>query len=641
MATLDQKNNKRKSNILLFAFLLIADVVISPYLAEVMDRVLNMIAEGKPMVFPGYLETWGLLSARNNKIWCLIFQLVFILLIVYLYLLYPIRGKVKNVKTIQVTDDIEIPVAVGNGQYGTAQFMTKADLEKTFGCYEIGTKFHGSAGAVVHIELGNKERIYYNTVVPHALIIGATGSGKTRRILLETMYLQILSGSSIICSDVKGELYYYTNRYARREDYQILPLDLRHPNKSIHYNFLQPILDALYVEHNETKAIDAAWDLVSAIVKESNGEPLWYNGEAATIAAAILAVAMEAPENCRNCANVYYFLAYMCQYDEDGNMPINEYIKNLPSAHPAKGVFAAALAAASKTRSSFFTSALATLRLFSSPLVAEMTSKSDFRLQDICEKKSILYMMIPDEKKTMYPLVSLFISQAYMVQIEFANSHGTRLPIEVVYDLDELGNFPYVPVLGSMVSAGRSRGIRVNGIIQDYQQIETNYKDEWRNIKSNAQCKIYLKTDDLQTLKDFSENIGNYTVETPSVSSSVSDGKHSNASYSSSSNMTGRPLLNPAEIAKIQYPYALCKISGMDPLIGNLPDLSRSAINQIYGLGDEEFNRKLMKKEEAARVERRVSMQEIPLWGIWDQYNTKEKSTRGQKSFSQYKSFLD
>ena len=67
---------------------------------------------------------------------------------------------------------------------------------------------------------------------------------------------------------------------------------IRDRKKSIHYNFLQPIINALK-EGDRAQAIDYAWDLVSVLVGEQKGEPLWYNGETATLAAAILAVCIE------------------------------------------------------------------------------------------------------------------------------------------------------------------------------------------------------------------------------------------------------------------------------------------------------------------------------------------------------------
>ena len=79
-----------------------------------------------------------------------------------------------------------------------------------------------------------------------------------------------------------------------------------------------------------------------------------------------------------------------------------------------------------------------------------------------------------------------------MLQVELANEHGLMVPVPTNYDLDELGNFPTIPVLPDLVSAGRSRGIRLNGIIQDYQQLEKKYKEDFKNIKANCQLKITL-----------------------------------------------------------------------------------------------------------------------------------------------------
>ena len=76
-----------------------------------------------------------------------------------------------------------------------------------------------------------------------------------------------------------------------------------------------------------------------------------------------------------------------------------------------------------------------------------MCSKSDFDLQDISAQKTALYIIVPDEDKTLYPLVSIFIQQLYMAQVEQANENGGVLPIKTDYDLDEIGNFPTIPVL--------------------------------------------------------------------------------------------------------------------------------------------------------------------------------------------------
>lgn len=54
--------------------------------------------------------------------------------------------------------------------------------------------------------------------------------------------------------------------------------------------------------------------------------------------------------------------------------------------------------------------------------------------------------------------------------------------------------------------------------------------------------------------------------------------------------------------------------SGKQPAMTNAPDLSRWHFNQMYGMGDEEFNRKLRERRENERIEKPV--QEVKLWDI-------------------------
>ncbi len=637
MATLNLERRKRyfKRNLIIWLVCLIIEIVVSPILIYGMHRVFSNTTGQISMDTFSYTQVIKMLitDQQARTLWLL----VEILYIAFSSLfLLDNKPAISKVETVKITEDIEIPVPAGNGQHGKERFMTEKEKGQLYSVFEYTGKeeLKGKGGVVVQMtKKGSVEHIFYVKDDIHSLIIGATRSGKTRRILIETMFMQLLSGVSVICSDVKGELFYYTSPYARQQGYEVLALDLRSPEKSIHYNFLQPILDALERE-DRAKAIDYTWDLVSVLVGQQKGEPIWYNGETATIAASILIIALDAPEQYRNLANVYYFLAFMCESDIYGNMPLNDYLKQLPDTHPAKGVFAMATIAPSKTRSSFFTSALGTLRLFTNPLVAEMTSKSDFKLEDISKKKSILYMIIPDEKKTLYPLVSILVTQLYTAQVELANKSGLRLPIDTDYDLDEIGNFPNIPGLGNMLSAGASRGVRVNMVIQDYQQLESKYKDDFKNIRTNCMLKIYLKSDDTETLKNVSENLGKYTVEVSSASTNMQSKGINNVSHSSSASLTGRSLLEPAEIRRIQAPYTICMMTGQYAALNKLPDLSEYYMNEILGLGDEKHNRKLIMEREQERKARSAESI-IPLWGIWKKYQqTKREEGEGSERVS-------
>lgn len=613
---------KRGKRIAGICFFIIA-LILFPWLASLLDCFLSGQLHTQGM--PGWLNSYGLIFTNIN-IGKFFFFLCIGWVFYYLYVFNNMEAKLNESATFKVTENIELPAVVGEGQHGTARFMTEEEKDKNFDSivYAGNQKcFKGKKGGLV-IETtmkNDKEYIRYVSGPIHSIILASTRSGKTRRVILESVWLTLRAGESIVVSDPKGEIYYFTNILAKELGYEVYTLDLREPSKSMHYNYMQDVLDAL-AEGDIPKAIDRTWDIVSVLVGEPKGEPLWANGESATIAAGILILAIDAPEEYRNLENVYYFLAYMCEtiIDENENetMPINRYLDGLSEEHPAKLVFAMAKVAAERTRSSFFTSALGTLRNFINWRVGEMTSYSDYRLSDVANKKSIVYMIIPDEKTTLYPLVSIYINQMYVSMVEQANMQGGKLERDIHFFLDEMGNFPTIPGLGAMLSAGAGRGIHLHLVLQDYQQLEKKYKDDFENVKANTLLTVYLRSTSPKTNEELSKRLGKYTVQTASASSSISTERTNNISYSSSSQMAGRELLTADELARFDKPEGLVIYGGNYPAIVNLPDLSEYKANEEMGLGDEEFNRKVIMKRSQEREERKIGKPKV--WGIWTEF---------------------
>lgn len=614
---------KRGKRIAGICFILIA-LLFFPWLAALIDRFLSRQLTTQGMV--PWLESFMIIFSNLNvgKLW---FFLCVGWAMYYFYVFNRMEAKLNESATFKVTENIELPKAVGEGQHGTARFMLEEEKDKTFDMVVYDGKSHKcfegkKGGLVIETTINNgKEYIRYVSGPVHSVILASTRSGKTRRVILESVWLTLMAGQSIVVSDPKGEIFYYSSPLAKELGYEVYTLDLREPSKSMHYNYMQDVLDALY-EGDIPKAIDRTWDIVSVLVGEPKGEPLWANGESATIAAGILILAIDAPEEFRNLENVYYFLAYMCEtvIDENGEetMPINRYLDNLPEDHPAKIVFAMAKVAASRTRSSFFTSALGTLRNFINWRIGEMTSHSDYKLSDVANKKSIVYMIIPDEKITLYPLVSIYVNQMYVSMVEQANIQGGKLAREIHFFLDEMGNFPTIPGLGAMLSAGAGRGIHLHLVLQDYQQLEKKYKDDFENVKANTLLTVYLRSTSPKTNEELSKRLGKYTVQTATASSSINSEKTSNISYSSSSQMAGRELLTADELARFDTPQGLVIYGGNFPAIVNLPDLSKYYANAEMGLGDEEYNRKVIMERSKEREERSVGKPNV--WGIWTKY---------------------
>lgn len=167
---------------------------------------------------------------------------------------------------------------------------------------------------------------------------------------------------------------------------------------------MQPVIEA-YSNKDIPKAVNYCSDIVESLVGEvGNREAIWINGEKSVEKAGIMSVVMGNPKHkeYQNLPNTYHFISKMCAEQEDKTMLMDTYLETLPEDHPAVASFAAARIAPSKTRASFFTSALATLSIFMDSYVASMISESEIDLNKFNEEKSVLYMILPDEKTTFY-----------------------------------------------------------------------------------------------------------------------------------------------------------------------------------------------------------------------------------------------
>lgn len=628
MATLNENDLKysRKRKYRWIVLIIAIAVVASPIIAELLDKTLIGILQdfGNFKYNFSYSENLkNLVTQRNRQVLTASFYL---LLMIWVILSNSfVKPVIVNTETREVAKGIVTPVPVGNGQYGTARFMTSTELDATFStaisCGN-GTADGLSCNAGIIVDFkkeGKKEYIRYLSDYTNTVVLGATRSGKTRRLLMTSIWLDILAGINMMVIDVKGELCAFTSPFAKANGYEVRTLDFRYPERSMHFNNLAEIVQLLK-KNKISEAVDRAWDIVTILVGEQKGERIWTDGQCATIVAAILIVAQDAPEECKNLANVYYFLSYMCEADpETGDMPINDYIENLPYNHPARGAFQIAKIAPFRTRSSFFTSALATLRLYTGLHVADVSSKSDYSFDDSDDKKVIYYLILPDEKTTFHSIGAIYMLQLYESLVKQSLNKGGKLDRKFIIRAEEIGNFPVIPGLGTMLSAGAGRNIFFELVLQDFQQLEGKYKDDFRNIMTNCQLTICLKVTDDHTTKSISARLGNYTTQINSASSSQTDGngRKDSASYSNSSNMTGRPLLYPDEISQLESPDTLILYGGKKA-ITNLPDISCYYANRDFGMGDEEFNKKLFLKRLAERPTREIG--EPKLWGVWEEY---------------------
>lgn len=608
----------------------------SAFTAIFLDSTLKNPEQIKFIINPIIMKQY-VLNNEQVRIFTIFFSVILLLGIITLL----VGGKSSfKIDMIEITPEIRTPAPAGQGQHGTAKWLPKEKFDQVFDSDIIDSKklMQGkesfSAGGLV---LGKediktsifskrvKEKIYHITKDLHALIIGATRSGKTRCIVIQTIIDLILAGENVVVPDLKGELRDYTEDVAKKYGYEVIGIDFIHPYQSKRRNFLEPVIKALQ-RNDISRAIEETWSLVSQLVGEppENGEKLWNNGEAATLAASIMAVCYDNQDHpeYQNLTNVFYFITEMCS-DYRGALPLQFYIDSLPEEHPAKILLAATKVAAMRTRSSFYVSAIMTLKLLTIPAINQMTNASDFDIEKLIDegKKVIIYLGLPARDKTYFPLASLFLRQiSDLIDYVADEKYGGRVPVRWNFIDEEMGNFTKITNMRQQTSFGTGKGIRHFMFIQSYAQLDDVYGEKVSQIiQDNADIKIYLRSPNPTTKKKISEDLGNYTTRSYSKSNNTPSGTFRNGgSDGESSNLMGRPLLYPDEVGKLQRPYSLV-MSDADPAIMYAPDLSQYAMNEFLGMGDEEHNNRLrQRKAEEHKKNERPHNSKMELWGIWN-----------------------
>ncbi len=454
--------------------------------------------------------------------------------------------------------------------------------------------------------------LYYNPTDTHSLIIGTTRSGKSRHLVLQSIALTALAGESMILPDPKSELYLYTKPFLERLGFEVLALDFISPNRSVRYNFLQPVLDAVYMD-DLPQAVQRARDIAQLLVPDkenSTTDPLWSNGERSILTVAILAACLEfdKPE-WQNLSNARHFIATMCATNEGSKqVPLIPYLEQLPADSPLRRAMSIAKIAPEKMRGSFYTSALATLDLFDDPGIHAMTAATEFDHLATGDRKRAIFLLLPDAVSTYYPLASLFVFQQYQMLVKRADENGGRLPRRVEFFCDEFGNFVKIPDMDKAITVGGGRGIRFHLVVQDENQIFERYGERLgKTMISNCETWVYLQTDNDDTVSTVVKKLGKYTVKSPSLSSS--SGGQASAGYS----LTGRDLLTSEDLRRVRRPWQLV-MSRADPVMMYAPDISKTIFNTMFGMGDPRHNQKLRKYRDMQRPER------TPHVSYWDEY---------------------
>ena len=401
---------------------------------------------------------------------------------------------------------------------GYSKLLSEREMKHDRGIVKIHLKDEDSpAGGIPFINNGTDAWVD-DKGEPHALVRGASGSGKTQQLMFPLVNILARHGESIIVTDPKGELYEGCGKLLQEKGYKIILLNFRDPNEGSAWNpFSYPY--RIYKEGNVDKANELLQDLAKNILVDPNNkaEPFWEQTASNFFTGLSLGLFDDAIEDEVNINSVNM----MAEVGEDrygSSNYIKEYFKSKGELSPAYIAAASCINAPNETRGGIMSTFRTKTRIFSSQEnLSEMLSYSDFDIRDIGKEKTAVFLKVHDEKTTYHALATIFVKQAYEALIAVAQTcPNLKLPYRTNFILDEFANMPALNDVGTMITASRSRNIRFSFAIQNFSQLNQVYgKDVAETIKGNCGNFVYIMSTELAALEEISKLLGDKKPEKP------------------------------------------------------------------------------------------------------------------------------
>ena len=442
-------------------------------------------------------------------------------------------------------------------EHGSAVWATPASVNAQFAQKD-------SIPLTQHVRLGLDTHKHRRSL--NVLVIGGSGAAKTRSFVLPNI---LTANTNYVITDPKSEVLLATGGYLKEQGYDVRVLNLVNLEQSDGYNPFRYLRD----EKDVLKLVN---NLIQSTTPKGSHEsdPFWTKAETALLQAIILMLFQEAPEYEQNFSMVMRVLEYaeVREEDEGHVSPLDLLFESIERRKPdsvAVRQYKVFKLAAGKTAKSILVSTAVRLAPFNLPQIQALTDHDDMDLYTLGEKKVALYAVIPDNDNTLNFLVSLLYAQAFQALYYSADQiHHGPLPRHVRFVLDEFAAMP-LPGFTRELATMRSRSISASVIIQNMAQIKELYKDSWETIPGNCDTILYLGGNESSTHKYVSEMLGKATIDTKTHGQT----KGKSGSYSTNFQISGRELLTPDEVRKLDNRYALLFIRGAGPVMDEKYDL--------------------------------------------------------------------
>ena len=497
------------------------------------------------------------------------FPLIALLIIFILFIIFFVYGEplINNYKI------------KNNNEYGSGRFATKSEIKKNFTKANISNI--KKVGIPIYYSKDFK-KVWFDNETPHYVYLGSSGSGKSVTAVIPTVTFiaNAKEKRSIFITDPKGEIYHHTSKMLKEKGYNILTIDFREPQLSNHINILEPIICEYekYIEYedlsNKTEQQEEKLNyknislshyaeanrLISSIAtmvmqEEIPGKDPFWNNSAKNLLEGLIGFFLEEYKDgkiTREQITMTSIRKFQNSTMEEKNSRFfKSYIERKKYGSKSKDSLMPILSTSDNTYRSITGVFSEKMAIFDDINVANITSKSDFKLDILGREPTALFVIVPDEDKVYYTLVTLIVGLLYRELVKLANKEKTKkLPIQMDWLLDEFANCPPLSDIESIVSVSRSRGMRFHFFIQSFAQLDNVYGKEVAQIILDNSGIQYLKTNTMSTAEEISKRLGKKTIESSSLSQSFSI---SNYNGNHSTSLMARDVMTPDEVKNLHY----------------------------------------------------------------------------------------
>lgn len=462
-------------------------------------------------------------------------------------------------------------------EYGAEKWATKSELKR----YQSKTEKENKILSE-NIQFSINDRDHFKNT--NICIVGGSGTGKTRYYAKPNI---MQANANYIVLDPKGELLEDTGAFLKSEGYKIKVLNLNELQKSSHYNPFK------YIESEDEvqSLVNNLWKNTTPKEAKSN-DPFWDNNAQSLLKALMFLLVDEAPRSEQNFGMIMDLLLDGSVV-EGQDSPLDKIFEELEEENPhslAFKYYRSYKPNPVKTKQNINQTLSSRIEKFILPSLRNLTSYDDIDLEEIGSEEKVALFCITPENDTSYNfIIGMLYTQLFQKLYNKADrEYGGRLPRPVHFIMDEFANVVLPDNFTNLLSTMRSKYISCSIILQNLTQLKSLYKEDWETITGNCSVFMFLGGQEKTTLEYVSSLLGKETIDTTTTGDSKS---YQSSSSSKNYQRTGRELLTPAELRRMDNRKCVVIIQGSRPAKDNKYNLAtHSNYSKIKDGGGNGYN---------------------------------------------------